>query len=557
MAGRAIGVVVALVWVVTVGAASERGSVTGSSVGSGFSRTSGQTPHVPADFFQTSNTCIVCHNGLVTPSGEDVSIGSDWRGSMMANSARDPYWLASVRREIMDHPGAREAIEDECSICHMPALTYTARQNGTTGRIFDLMPADGPGPPSDPLAADGVSCSICHQIGTAGLGMPESFTGGYVIDTTTAFGARPVYGPFEVDQGRTTLMRSVTGFQPAQGAHVQTSELCASCHTLITTALGPGHEAIGRLPEQMPYVEWQQSAYNGTQTCQDCHMPVVTEPTAITGVLGQPREGLSRHTFRGGNFFMMRLLNRYRDELGVAATPAEINAAITRTIDHLVTGTARLDVESATLSGGRLNVTVAVANLAGHKFPTAYPSRRAWLHVRVHDGNGRVVFESGAFQPDGSIAGNDADADAGRFEPHFAEITSADQVQIYESVMAGGNDAPTTGLLTAVRYLKDNRLLPEGFPKASAPADVAVHGTATTDASFDSGGDEVRYAIDLAGATGPFTVTVQLWFQPIAFRWAENLRDYDAAEPRRFMRYWDSLRSQSAIVVARASATVR
>ena len=38
---------------------------------------------------------------------------------------------------------------------------------------------------------------------------------------------------------------------------------------------------------------------------------------------------------------------------------------------------------------------VAVENLAGHKLPTAYPSRRVWLHVTVLDGPD-VVFESGA-----------------------------------------------------------------------------------------------------------------------------------------------------------------
>jgi hypothetical protein len=33
-------------------------------------------------------------------------------------------------------------------------------------------------------------------------------------------------------------------------------------------------------------------------------------------------------------------------------------------------------------------------------------------------------------------------------------------VQIYEAVMAGPDGAVTTGLLTAVRFVKDNRLLP-------------------------------------------------------------------------------------------------
>jgi len=46
----------------------------------------------PVQHFQTSDRCMACHNSLVTPSGEDVSIGMAWRGTMMANSSRDPYW---------------------------------------------------------------------------------------------------------------------------------------------------------------------------------------------------------------------------------------------------------------------------------------------------------------------------------------------------------------------------------------------------------------------------------------------------------------------------------
>lgn len=80
--------------------------------------------------FQTSDRCIACHNGLTTPSGKDVSIGFDWRASIMANSSRDPYWQASVRRETIDHPEAKAAIEDECSVCHMPITRYEAKLRG-------------------------------------------------------------------------------------------------------------------------------------------------------------------------------------------------------------------------------------------------------------------------------------------------------------------------------------------------------------------------------------------------------------------------------------------
>ncbi|HUG43948.1 MAG TPA: c-type cytochrome [Acidobacteriota bacterium] len=61
--------------------------------------------------------CMACHNGLTDASGQDVSFGFDWRATMMANSARDPYWHAAVRREAIDHPLAAEAIENECAAC--------------------------------------------------------------------------------------------------------------------------------------------------------------------------------------------------------------------------------------------------------------------------------------------------------------------------------------------------------------------------------------------------------------------------------------------------------
>ena len=77
---------------------------------------------------------------LTTPTGEDVSIGVSWRASMMANSSRDPYWQAAVRRETIDHPSAAREIEEECSICHMPMSRTKARAAAQPGRIFAHLP---------------------------------------------------------------------------------------------------------------------------------------------------------------------------------------------------------------------------------------------------------------------------------------------------------------------------------------------------------------------------------------------------------------------------------
>src|SRR5689334_18420379 len=90
--------------------------------------------------FQTSDRCVACHNGLSTPTGEDISIGLNWRTSMMANAGRDPYWMAGVRREMIDHPTATALIQDECTICHMPMMRYEAKIAGGEGNAFAHLP---------------------------------------------------------------------------------------------------------------------------------------------------------------------------------------------------------------------------------------------------------------------------------------------------------------------------------------------------------------------------------------------------------------------------------
>jgi hypothetical protein len=510
-----------------------------------------------ASLFRTSDACIACHNGLTAPSGEDVSIGADWRPTMMANSARDPYWQAGVRREVTDHPEAAAAIEHECSACHMPATRYAARIAGRKGPVFAHLPVAAASTADARLAADGVSCTVCHQITPEKLGTRESFTAGFVVDTKAAPGQRRVFGPFDIGAGNAGVMRSASSFTPATGNHVQSSEMCATCHTLYTHALGPGGQVVGELPEQVPYLEWRHSAYREEKSCQACHMPVVSDPVPIASVLGEPRHGFSRHEFRGSNFFMPRLLNRHAADLGVAALPQELDGSARRTIEYLAGEAATLSIDRVAVEGGRLVGEVTIANLGGHKLPTAYPSRRSWLRLAVRDARGAVIFESGAFERDGRIRGNDNDANAAAFEPHHAEITAEDQVQVYEAILGDPAGRVTTGLLAAVRYLKDNRLLPRGFDKRTADDDIAVRGEASRDEDFVGGGDRVRFAADLKDAQGPYRVEAELWYQPVGYRWARNLRDVKAAETDRFVRYYDEAAGASAALLAKAAATTR
>ena len=112
---------------------------------------------------------------------------------------------------------------------------------------------------------------------------------------------------------------------------------------------------------------------------------------------------------------------------------------------------------------------------------------------------------------------------------------------------------PTTGLLTAVRFVKDNRLLPKGFDKRTAEQEIAPQGGAMNDPDFIGGGDKIRYSVQLGRAEGPFQLEAELWFQPISYRWANNLKPYNAMEPQRFTRYYDAMSAGAAVMLVRVT----
>lgn len=539
---------------------TRNGNSDGDGVSSSGVTTGKAKAHDGADVqaeFRTSDRCVACHNGMKTSQGEDFSIGFDWRASVMANSSRDPYWQGSVRRESMDHPESQAGIEDECSNCHMPVKHLANRDAGRTTEVFAHLPLEKM-PKGVRAAADGVSCSVCHQVEDLGLGTHATFNGNVSIAKAAKDDLRPEYGPFVVDGGHQRVMQSSTlGFIPEQGDQIRNAGLCGSCHTLYTEALGPHGEKLKKFPEQMPFLEWQHSDYGATgkETCQSCHMPVVNGPVAVTALYGPLREGVRRHVFVGANFVLENILQDHRDELSTEALPLELDDAMKRTTEFLRTRSAKVTIRGVDATPSGLAVDVQVENLSGHKLPTAYPSRRVWLHVVVRDSNGRVVFESGALNRDGSIVGNDNDEDPLKFEPHYREITNSQQVEIYEPILGDSQGKVTTGLLHAVGYLKDNRLLPSGFDKSTADKDIAVVGGAAEDPGFTDKGSRVRYVVPTGGALGPFRVEAELWYQPIGFRWAHNLAPYQASEPQRLVRYYDEQARRSAVVLARAEAS--
>ena len=512
-----------------------------------------------ATAFRSSDRCIACHVGMKTSTGEEYSIGFDWRASLMANSSRDPYWQGSIRRETMDHPESKQHIENECSFCHMAPIRLADRDAGRDTHVFSQFPfktVSAKTSQMQRLAQDGVTCSVCHQIEKEGLGTDATFNGNVVVSKAVREDERPEYGPYDPDHGHQTLMHSSTaGYLPVHSDHIRDSTLCASCHTLYTEPIVAGGAKLPRFPEQMPYQEWLHSDFATKQTCQECHMPEVKEPTPVTALYGPMRDGARRHVFVGANFVMDAMLKEHRQDLAVEALPEELEAANLRTKEFLQTQAARVTIERVDAMPGKLAIEVLAQNLSGHKLPTAFPSRRAWLHVLVTDANGSVVFESGKLRENGSIVGNANDDDPSKFEPHHREITRSEEVEIYEPILADAQGRVTTGILSAARYAKDNRLLPAGFDKTSADGDIKVVGDAAEDPGFTDRGSRVRYTVPTAKAVGQLKIKVELWYQPIGYRWAHNLSPYRASEPERMVKYYEAAARESAVVLAKAETT--
>ena len=506
------------------------------------------------ELFSTSGACAVCHNNMVDEAGTDVSIDSNWRSTLMANAARDPYFQASVRRETLADSELSSVIEDQCSTCHMPMARFTAFVQGNTGKVLDDGFTD-PDHELHKLAMDGTSCTVCHQIRETDLGLSSSYSGGFVIDTGLRSPNRIIFGPHIIDDDKATIMQNVSGFRPEQGLHLSGSELCATCHTLYTPSVDAAGKIVGEFPEQVPYFEWFYSDYRRSQTCQDCHMPEAEGGVKVSNLSQVLRSPFSQHAFVGGNVYMLDVLKEFGEELMVTASSEQFETTKERAIEQLGSRTATIAFDEVRLSGSRIIADVVIEILTGHKFPTGFPSRRAWIHYVVHDAEGEVLFESGAFNPDGSIVGNDNDVDPGDYEQHYLAIVQPEQVQIYEAILVDTDNRVTTTLLRAKGYLKDNRLLPFGFEKSAPYEDIAVHGGAREDEDFQGGGDEIQYVVDVGDAEGPFEVTVELLYQSIGYRWADNLRLLEGLEIERFLGYYEIV-PNLPVVIARATVEV-
>ncbi|MFK7856086.1 MAG: hypothetical protein AB8B79_18355 [Granulosicoccus sp.] len=506
-----------------------------------------------ADHHAGSAQCTSCHNdpsmSVATPIKDvfrDVSIGNAWETSMMANSTRDPYWHAVVAAELDNFPNLEDDINDKCTVCHAPMANDMAKKEGLDFRMFDKGSIEtgdfvqgfysmNDGDELFNHAMDGVSCSLCHQMDAGNLGTEESMTGGYVIvgSTTGDKKDRPAYGQY-TDPG-VIYMQTQSSFTPQHGAHLSTSESCATCHNLNIEPVDPqGQKLVGaaHFAEQATYTEWLLSDYavGGSKeaNCQSCHMPKASEDVFIAEGADNKRPDFAEHTFLGANTVMQDMLMNFGDELGVDLSDEnglsheeKFTQSIERNREFMTTA-ASVSISQGSIQDGKLNINVVVQNNTGHKLPSGYHSRRVYLHLQVIDQDGQLVFESGKINPDGSIVGVSEDVNPATWEPHYDRIDNETQVQVYQSIVGNSDNVRTHSLLDGSFYLKDNRLTPSGFDKDAVNADTTlpdsfgVFGAAALDNDFNNGTDTVSYEVSVADG-GIYTVSAALRYQPFSY----------------------------------------
>lgn len=479
----------------------------------------------------TPESCAPCHSGYGQPSVEPLRA---WRGSMMAQSGRDPLMWAALAVSNQDAPHSGET----CLRCHLPKGWLEGRsapEDGTAMTAGDRQ---------------GVQCGVCHRLVDpvadpenpaedtailAGLGAPVPAFGGAMMVVDPQDRLR---GPFDLiaDLGsdphvpqRSTL---VSPFH-------QSSAMCGTCHNLrnpiytrndltgeyeLNADDAPGDPTKG-FPEQSTYDEWVASEYATTgvyapqfggnkavvSTCQDCHMPDVSGKDAEFGLT---RNDVPLHTFAGANTFVPRILPHH-PAFGPEVDPVALDEGVAHSI-AMLRKAATLEAE---ISGG--NLTVRVTNESGHKLPTGYPEgRRMWLHVRAFDAKRNLVLESGRYVfSTAQIVGYGAVPPNPAHDPNLHVWEAEQGISPAVAAIVGKPAGRSFHLSLNNVRLKDNRIPPRGFSNA-AYEDFDGHPVGATFADGQYW-DDVVYPVGASAVRAEVT----LYYQTTSREYVEFLRD--------------------------------
>jgi nitrate reductase cytochrome c-type subunit len=501
--------------------------------------------------FSSAGKCDHCHGsdpmGIANVDGEggDVNVIDDWSSSMMALSAKDPYWRAKVSEEVFVNPLLQQEIESTCTKCHAPLGHFAATMHGATHySIADML--------ADSVALDGVSCTACHSQ----LPQPEValHTGQLLMaDDSVVYG--PYYNPL------ITPMALYSGYTPEQADHISDAKLCAACHSLVTETVDLNGALTGNhFVEQATWHEWLNSSYStNSTTCQKCHVPQLPDQMVrlATGYMTPPRGPYGLHTLAGGNVTMLQLMRDNREQLGIYPSEAQFDETINATRNMLQEQSLQMEVTEINRTADTLYIDVKLTNLVGHKMPSGYPARRMTVVLYAEDPTAFTeIFRSGGFDEEFYVLNEDAP-----FEQHHNVINDEEQVQIYEMVIGDVAGNKTTILTRANSALKDNRLVPLGFAETGTMYDTTAIVLNTTDADFNhspnvgSGTDVIHYRIPTNGLASELNVHAAVYYQSVPPGWTESFASVTTEEVATFNSMF-STTDQTPVLMKEATVEV-
>ncbi len=420
--------------------------------------------------FEAHTACVTCHGGYDAA----VEPGHNFKGSMMAQAARDPLFYACLAIAEQDAPSSG----DLCLRCHTPFGWMSGRSQPTSGAQLTA------------LDRDGVACDFCHRavdpIYVGGVSPPE--------DQAVLSGLLPGHQPTGYANGQYVIdpvarKRGPVGNPVCPHPFLtspfhQSSEFCGTCHDVSNPvfartagadyAPGPLDQAAATissttlLPLERTYSEWKHSAYPAgvyapefagnkpdgvVSTCQDCHLRDVAgkgcnDPAAPL------RPDLPLHDMMGGNAWLpVVIASLYPGE----TDPSALAAGAARAVSMLQKA-AQLDL-AVSAEGDSFRATVTLINRTGHKLPTGYPEgRRMWLHVVGRDAGGDVVYESGGYDPAAGVLS--ATPDPMVYQAHLGVSPAL-------ATALGLSSGPSFHFALNDTIYLDNRIPPLGFTNAA------------------------------------------------------------------------------------------
>ncbi|MGQ0720098.1 MAG: FlgD immunoglobulin-like domain containing protein [Candidatus Eiseniibacteriota bacterium] len=482
-----------------------------------------------------SALCGVCHGQYTV---QDYEPWETWAGSMMANAARDPLFWAGVDIANQDSPGVGEW----CIRCHAPRGWLAGRSSTPDGSALLGSPDSAGGD------FEGIDCALCHRLYEGPTGTPFLQNAQYWVDDGTPSQSPPNRGPY------TDATFAPHAWQ--YSAYHRSSALCGVCHNvrnpLVNLRDASGADTGLPFPEQTTYDEWAQSAFPGDGVeCQTCHMPAVAGWACSDQYPLRPE--VPKHELIGANVWMSTVLKGlYGASL---SREAHFDRAINLALDNLQNRSAALSLDAPlrAAAGGVARLRVRVTNLTGHKLPTGYPEgRQMWLHVRVEDAVGQLVYESGAY--DSTTAALIEDAD----------------IRVYEAVHGVHGEGAGFHLVRNDRILKDNRIPPAGFVPDASTMPVGATFETLPDGTL-ANWDFAAYSAPIPPAAySPLRVTASLWYQTASREYIEFLRDENVSGPdpldpdpmapsrgEKMWSHWNNYGKSAPVLMAQAARTVR